>query len=204
MGMTSCCIECGKRFRAISSRAILCGGPCRTARTARLARERLGFDALGRVRCECCGITFTKRSHNQKMCGNGCRQRMVYQKRAERQKEARAKWEAKYGKTYPNFIKQGHPGNQFVRKYDTEEEQREARNARRRVSGDGERRAVRPVKVSAVVNFETEVLPCESCRHWKPMKGADLGGFCDIGRWLICKPLAQGAKPYAPKGGAYA
>lgn len=39
-------------------------------------------------------------------------------------------------------------------------------------------------------------LPCSRCRHSKPNKDATFGIECTIGRWLICKPLNLGARPY--------
>lgn len=31
-------------------------------------------------------------------------------------------------------------------------------------------------------------LPCHSCANWKPMDGADLGGYCEPGLFLVAKP----------------
>lgn len=40
---------------------------------------------------------------------------------------------------------------------------------------------------------------CDNCRNWKPMPEADLGGHCDKGMFIRCRPFAPGAKPPAPR-----
>lgn len=39
-------------------------------------------------------------------------------------------------------------------------------------------------------------IPCGACKYSAPNKDATFGIECTINRWLICKPLSFGAKPY--------
>lgn len=41
-----------------------------------------------------------------------------------------------------------------------------------------------------------EQIPCIRCKWASPLKEATFGVECTIGRWLLCKPLSRGAKPY--------
>ena len=45
-------------------------------------------------------------------------------------------------------------------------------------------------------NNKDEQIPCVKCKWAAPLKEATFGVECTIGRWLICKPLSRGAKPY--------
>lgn len=42
------------------------------------------------------------------------------------------------------------------------------------------------------------VLPCVRCRRWVVDLRAELGGWCQAERWLVCRPLSLGAKPWEP------
>lgn len=48
----------------------------------------------------------------------------------------------------------------------------------------------------------SDVLACLSCVHWVPTAGAELGGSCELGRFLVCKPYLPGAVALKPTGGA--
>ena len=62
---------------------------------------------------------------------------------------------------------------------------------------------VRPVVAfaakPAAAPKEPAGLPCERCEHWKPMAGTELGGYCAIGRFTVCKPYLPGVKPFKAK-----
>lgn len=75
--------------------------------------------------------------------------------------------------------------------------QRMKRSRERRQSGE-----VTPQKVAPAVKRADDPsqdgLACLACSHWRPMDGTELGGYCPIGRFTICKPYTPGARPYAP------
>lgn len=44
------------------------------------------------------------------------------------------------------------------------------------------------------------VLPCLRCKYWTVNSESENGGYCQIGRWRICKPYTPGKKrPYRKK-----
>jgi hypothetical protein len=66
----------------------------------------------------------------------------------------------------------------------------EANNAKRKEEREKRKVAAR---------LDPNRLPCLDCAHWKPMVGAELGGYCHVERRRTCKPLNPGVKPYAPR-----
>lgn len=43
-----------------------------------------------------------------------------------------------------------------------------------------------------------EGLACLRCLCWVVDDRSDSGGWCDVGRWRLCKPWLEGVRPWRP------
>lgn len=69
-------------------------------------------------------------------------------------------------------------------------------------------KAFRPLRIGSVacstkcmqdIRKGEMALPCLRCKHWVVDSESDSGGWCNKGRWRICKPyLPENRVPYAP------
>lgn len=204
------CVVCGCEFERRCFRAKVCGTKCRDRHKKNRQRaiyheRRDELVARGLVKprgemtnCVECGVEFERLSSTHATCSWFCRKaRRTRQSRDHARRMSEERREA----LIAAGIKKQRPGNQNARKYKDDAERREAEKVRRREKERERRRRDRLERMQPEPPAKWEAIPCEACEHWKPMQGADLGGYCSVSRWLVCKPFAPGAKPYAPVRG---
>lgn len=191
------CAQCGKDYRPRTTHksCAYCSRTC--TRMAAYARQH---DLSTPVACRRCETMFVRNHRNRAYCKPSCKQAADDAKRgrnpspdAPRMKDAPVV--GPFGPTRKCEVckQQYHPRSATQRICRAEVCLKAFRARSMRES------RVRIKQGPPVAKPAAATLPCTACAHWKPMTGADLGGYCEVGRFVLCKPYTPGAKPYAPR-----